>query len=81
EWVAVSYGPDNADDTGSLGVYPYTRWALPYDPTNGTTSWGDIYRHGGRPPVNYIVGTWPGGGHGSDVRDSQGVGDPYRWTF
>ncbi|MBM3334629.1 prepilin-type N-terminal cleavage/methylation domain-containing protein [Candidatus Sumerlaeota bacterium] len=85
EWCAVSYGPDNADDTGSLGVYPYTRWALPYDPTNGTTSWGDIYRHSGRVPVNFISGNWPArlgpGAHGSNVTDSQGVGDPYRFTF
>ncbi|MBM3335628.1 prepilin-type N-terminal cleavage/methylation domain-containing protein [Candidatus Sumerlaeota bacterium] len=82
EYVGVSYGPDSADDTGGGGGagYPYTRFALPYDPTNGTASWGDIYRHGGRVPVNFIAGKWPTGGHGSNVTGAQGVGDPYRWA-
>ncbi len=77
EWVAASYGPDCADDTGLIGRYPYTRHALPYDPTNGTISWGDIYRHGGRVPTNFIVGS---PFHGSDVNNNWGVGDPYAWT-
>ncbi len=82
EWVAVSYGPDSADDTGGGGGagYPYTRYALPYDPTNGTVSWGDIYRHGGRVPVNFIAGKGPNFGVGSDVTGAQGVGDPYTWV-
>jgi len=86
EYLGASYGPDSADDTGGgspSGVavcYPYIRYALPYDPTNGTASWGDIYRHGGRVPVNFIAGKWPTGGHGSDVTGAQGVGDPYRWA-
>ncbi|MBM3334630.1 prepilin-type N-terminal cleavage/methylation domain-containing protein [Candidatus Sumerlaeota bacterium] len=79
EWAAVSYGPDNGDDTASLDAYPYCRWALPYDATNGTVSWGDIYRHGGKVPVNFIVGISPTGGRGSNVTGVQGVGDPYRW--
>ncbi|MBM3333366.1 hypothetical protein FJY63_01775, partial [Candidatus Sumerlaeota bacterium] len=79
EWMAASYGPDMADDTSGLGVYPYSLYALPYDPTNGTVSFGDIYRHGGRAPVNFIVGKWPGGGRGSNVTNAQGVGNPYAW--
>jgi len=63
-----------------MGVYPYTQYALPYDSTNGTVSDGDIYRHGGRVPVNYIVGKTPTGGRGSNANNTQGVGDPYRWS-
>jgi len=81
EWLAMSYGPDSADDTNLNGAYPYTRDALPYDPTNGTVSWGDIYRHGGQIPVNFIVGSKGGNqGHGSNVTNTQGAGDPYAWT-
>jgi prepilin-type N-terminal cleavage/methylation domain-containing protein len=78
-WAAASYGPDSADDTGSFHAYPYTRYALPYDPTNGTVSWGDVYRFGGKVPCNFVVGNWPGGGHGSDA-NGQGSADPYTWT-
>jgi len=53
-WCACSYGPDHVDDTGSLGRYPYTGHAIPYDPTNGTVSWGDIHRHSGKPPTNFL---------------------------
>jgi len=78
-WCAASYGPDSADDTTSFHAYPYTRYALPYDPTNGTVSWGDIYRFGGRVPSNFVVGNWQGGGHGSNA-SSQGNADPFAWT-
>jgi len=48
-FVLASYGPDfnlQFDDAwpGNLfGIDGY----MPYDPTNGTVSWGDIYRFGG----------------------------------
>jgi prepilin-type N-terminal cleavage/methylation domain-containing protein len=78
-WATASYGPDSADDTGSFHAYPYTQYALPYDPTNGTVSWGDVYRFGGKVPSNFVVGNWPGGGHGS-AASSQGNANPYAWT-
>jgi prepilin-type N-terminal cleavage/methylation domain-containing protein len=52
-WCMVSYGPDQADNTINLGPYPFTNTACPYDPTNGTVSRGDVYRHSGREPSNY----------------------------
>jgi len=48
-WVLVSYGPDfnlqfdNAWGGNPLGIDAY----MPYDPTNGTVSFGDIYRFSG----------------------------------
>jgi len=81
EWLGMSYGPDGADDTGLNGAYPYTQWALPYDPTNGTVSWGDIYRHGGRIPVNFIAGSSAVPNHGSDcTNNTDGSGHPYTWS-
>jgi len=53
-WCAVSFGPDFSDDTDGLGPYPFTNNACPYDPTNGTVSRGDIDRHSGRPPTNFL---------------------------
>jgi hypothetical protein len=76
----MSYGPDSADYTDLNSAYPYTRWALPYDPTNGTVSAGDIYRHGGRVPVNFMPGSYAQPNHGSDCVNTQGTGDPYKFT-
>lgn len=45
-WAIASYGPDKDDDTHTIGAYPYTNSACPYDPTNGTLSNGDVYRLG-----------------------------------
>jgi len=48
-WVLASYGPDfslqfdNSWTGNPYGIDAY----MPYDPTNGTISWGDIYRFGG----------------------------------
>jgi len=53
-WVATSFGPDFSDNIGSLGSYPYCDHACPYDPTNGTVSRGDIDRHSGRIPTNFL---------------------------
>jgi prepilin-type N-terminal cleavage/methylation domain-containing protein len=80
EWLSMSYGPDGADDTGLNSAYPYTQSALPYDPTNGTVSWCDIYRHAGRVPVNFIAGSSAVPQHGSACNNNQGNGDPYSWT-
>jgi prepilin-type N-terminal cleavage/methylation domain-containing protein len=80
EWLGMSYGPDGADDTDLNGPYPYTQWALPYDPTNGTASWGDVYRHGGTIPVNFFAGSSAVPNHGSACNNTQGTGDPYRYT-
>jgi prepilin-type N-terminal cleavage/methylation domain-containing protein len=64
-YCIVSYGPDGVDDTGPLGIYPYSASAIPYDPTNGTVSWGDIYRHSERPPTNFLMDQpEQGGGQG-----------------
>jgi len=70
-WCAVSYGPDQADDTSPLGEYPFCDVACPYDATNGTVSWGDIYRFDGKIPVNFRAAENPRTGLG------QGVGNPY----
>ena len=53
-WCSASFGPDWTDDTGSMGQYPYVTSACPYDPTNGSVSRGDVYRHSGRPPTNFL---------------------------
>jgi len=42
-YVFISVGPDKDDDTGT-GTWPWSTQAMPYDPTNGTVSNGDIYR-------------------------------------
>jgi prepilin-type N-terminal cleavage/methylation domain-containing protein len=74
-WCACSYGPDCADDQNGLGIYPYTLIAIPYDPTNGTVSWGDVFRHGGKPPSNFLDDK-----EHSNVTNAQGVGDPWSWV-
>ncbi len=79
EWMGMSYGPDNADDTNLNSQYPYTRDAMPYDPTNGTVSWGDIYRHAGKVPVNFIAGSKPHGSN-ADNSNNRGAVDPYSWS-
>jgi hypothetical protein len=53
-YCIASYGPDYQDDTKSLGSYPHTRHACPYDPTNGIVSRGDIYLFGGKPATNFL---------------------------
>lgn len=45
-WALAAYGPDKDDDTSTIGAYPYTEYAVPYEPTNGTISDGDLYRLG-----------------------------------
>ena len=81
-FVGVSYSPDSGDDTASTMNYPYTALCIPYDPTNGTVSWGDIYRHSGKVPVNFLAGHHEAGGliHGSNVNNTKGEGDPYTWS-
>jgi type II secretory pathway pseudopilin PulG len=49
-----SFGPDFTDDVNLNGEYPYTQHAIPYDPTNGTVSTGDFWRHSDRPPTNFL---------------------------
>lgn len=53
-WCASSFGADWTDDTQGMGSYPYSPSACPYDPTNGTVSRGDLYRHSERPPTNFL---------------------------
>jgi len=69
-WCAVSYGPDFEDCTTLLSRYPYSGTACPYDPTNGTVSRGDIYRHGDKPPTNFVSDRNMGNG-------TQGGFDPW----
>ena len=83
EWLGMSYGPDGSDDTNLNGEYPYTRDAWPYDPTNGTVSWGDIYRHGAQVPSNFYCGSQNMTlGHGSNANNgtNRDSADPYGWT-
>src|SRR5690606_29514295 len=35
-WAIAAYGPDGDDDTDTIGAYPFTRRAIPYDVTNGS---------------------------------------------
>ncbi|MDX9755220.1 MAG: type II secretion system protein GspG [bacterium] len=43
-WIIISHGPDKqTQDYDTGGSIPWG--ALPYDPTNGVTSRGDIYRY------------------------------------
>jgi len=53
-WCASSFGPDFSDNIDLMGEYPYSDRACPYDPTNGTVSRGDIDRHSGRLPTNFL---------------------------
>lgn len=59
-WAMAAYGPDLDDDTDTIGSYPYTSRAVPYDPTNGTVSNGDIYRLGPKDShPNYVADVNP----------------------
>jgi len=54
-WALAAYGPDRDDDTDTIGSYPRTNRAVPYDATNGTVSNGDVYRLGPNPDhPNYV---------------------------
>ncbi len=59
-WALAAYGPDIDDDTDTVGSYPFTKRAVPYDPTNGTISNGDLYRFGpAKPQINYLTDANP----------------------
>ena len=49
DWLLVSVGPDRAQEMDYYiqDVPNFSFFALSYDPTNGTTSNGDIFRFGG----------------------------------
>ena len=53
-YCLISAGPDCLPDTDGYGGWPESGYLHFYDPTNGTTSWGDLYRFGG----NYRQGEW-----------------------
>jgi prepilin-type N-terminal cleavage/methylation domain-containing protein len=53
-YVICSFCSDRDDNTNLTGEYPYSDSACPYDPTNGTISRGDLYRHSDRPPTNFL---------------------------
>jgi prepilin-type N-terminal cleavage/methylation domain-containing protein len=50
-YIIVGAGPDHGDSSGSISAFPWPPDSgpkfMPYDPTNGTVSWGDLYRLGG----------------------------------
>ncbi len=54
-YAFVSKGPDQLDDSG-FWSYPYVG-GIPYDPTNGTVSSGDIFRAFPRVPRGWMYGT------------------------
>lgn len=59
-WALAGYGPDIDDDTDMVGMFPFTDRAVPYDPTNGSVSNGDIYRLGPNPNhPNYVADANP----------------------
>jgi prepilin-type N-terminal cleavage/methylation domain-containing protein len=43
-WALASHGPDLEDNTEQIYAIPLTFNVIPYDPTNGTVSTGDIHR-------------------------------------
>lgn len=55
EWGMAAYGPDTDDDTRLIGNYPRTNQAIPYDPTNGTISNGDLYRYRSLVNPNFLT--------------------------
>jgi type II secretion system protein G len=73
-WMLESPGPDNDDDTDSSMPFASTYYPWPgtayntgnvaailgiiYDPTNGTTSSGQLYRSGGTLPPEQVVTLW-----------------------
>lgn len=57
-YAIVSMGPDHFDSS-LIGEYPFS-YAIPYDPTNGSVSLGDIYRCG---PGDLTPRGWKGGSY------------------
>jgi general secretion pathway protein G len=43
-YVIASYGPDLRDDTHYIMNFPHTNFAWPFDPSNGLSSRGELYR-------------------------------------
>lgn len=92
EWLLMAVGPDNAlwratadftspGDLGSPLDYPlYPPWGysfdVPYDPTNGTISWGNITRTqiGSERPGAYAGSTNGGGGNPGGGNNPSGGG-------
>jgi hypothetical protein len=65
-YIVESVGPSRTDDihTGFWGNDRFqptgeTVYFVPYDPSNGTVSRGDVYRVGGRVPKWFIERGWP----------------------
>jgi prepilin-type N-terminal cleavage/methylation domain-containing protein len=46
-WLLISPGPNMDDDTDNQDNWPGAGELWVYDPTNGTVSFGDLYRGGG----------------------------------
>jgi prepilin-type N-terminal cleavage/methylation domain-containing protein len=57
-WALASHGPDGEDNTEAIYAIPLTFVAIPYDPTNGTVSRGDIHRLP-RPHPNFATDANP----------------------
>lgn len=47
-YLIISMGPDQKDSTSGNDEFPYSTTLKSYSPTNGTTSFGDIYRMTGQ---------------------------------
>lgn len=54
-YAVVSFGPNGVDET-TIAEYPFSA-GIPYDPTNGTSSAGDIFRCG---PGDNVPRGWRG---------------------
>ena len=52
--VLISVAPNLGDDTHNEAAFPFLTYVIPYDPTHGTRSSGDINRFGG----DYQAGDW-----------------------
>jgi len=50
----ANLGPDHADDSQTMAEYPFSPNLYRFDPTNGLTSNGDIYRFRGGEPARTV---------------------------
>ena len=63
-YAIISTGPTHQDNSYSAR-YPFS-WGLPYDPSNGTVSLGDIFRNG---PGNKVPKGWLDGDQSQFTQD------------
>jgi general secretion pathway protein G len=53
-YLIASWGPDLKDDVVHMMHFPRTNHAIPYNPTNGITSHGDLFRFSPSTPDQFL---------------------------